>query len=369
MGLEKSLHVAQEPGALPIIWILWHRRIGDYHQMLSLAQALEWPSITKKLVFRPPNISFVELRLLDLRKSDCLLRPWPDLIFCGEALCARAARQVRHLSGNKTRIVVLGRPWGSAAHYDLVLTTAQYRLPQAPNVVVLNLPLTGKVPRQDCLPDLGADALKRPVIVVLLGASSSPDRLDAAAATTMAADLERHAGRIGGTLVIVASPRTQSAVTQVFARRLPPPHRVESYRHGPDNSYWRWIGMADEIVVTSDSVSMVADALSAGKQVCVYALPQRRTLAWRMSEWLYDRATQHTGRSALSTSIAWLFETGLIEVSADRGRLFGRLAAQGRLSWFGAAPSAGCPDHEMQDLATAAAAVRRLCHMSGAMPK
>ena len=36
--------------------------------------------------------------------------------------------------------------------------------------------------------------------------------------------------------------------------------------------------------------------------------------------------------------LAWLFHLGFVEVSADRRQLFDRLAAEGRLQWFGREP-------------------------------
>ncbi len=345
------------PRISPTLWILWHRRIGDYKQMLALAQALEWPWVAKRIQFRSPELTFLAPWLLDRAASDRLAPPWPEIILCAEALCVRVARQLRQLSGNRTKIVVIGRPPGAVTGYDLILTTAQYRLPPAPNVVELDLPLVLKT---SCDRPVAPSTLKiaPPVIALLIGASSTPDWIDDAVAETMCRELSAYAEQRSATVVIVPSPRTALAVEETFVRCLRPPHQALAYREAPDNPYWDMIRLADEIVVTSDSVSMVADALSAGKTVHVYELPQRRTVTFRLCEWLHGQAMRRN--SAFSRSAAWLFGSGLIEATADRHRLFSKLAAQGRLSWFGTPPPVAGVREDRPDMAVAVARVREL---------
>jgi uncharacterized protein len=125
---------------------------------------------------------------------------------------------------------------------------------------------------------------------------------------------------------------------------------VHRWQHGGDNPYWRMLTAADRVVVTSDSVSMVMDALAAGKPVCVYRLPQHHTARNRVVNWLHGR-----------TFAAWLFDRGILEVRPDRRLLFDRLAAQGRLAWFGQAPTvASAAPAPLDETALAVAKVRQL---------
>lgn len=349
---------AAELRAAPTVWILWHRRMGDYKQMLALAHALEWPWTAKRLAFRSAGVAVLAPWLLDRMASDELRPPWPDIVLCAEALCVPIARKIRRWSGNRTKIVVIGRPPDATAAYDLVLTTAQYRLPSAPNVVELDLPLALEAPPGEPVTSLDLDP-NRPVTAVLIGASSAPDWLDADVADAMSEALDRHARQTGGTLLIALSPRTEPAVAEVLLRHVHPPHWVLAYREAPDNPYWDLIRTANEIVVTSDSVSMVADAIAAGKTVYVYELPRRQTLTFRLSEWLYDCAIRRD--SVLSRSVARLLDSGLVEVTADRRRLFAKLAAEGRLSWFGEGPPAVSGNAQSRNVATAVAKVKELC--------
>src|SRR5262249_31736120 len=150
----------------------------------------------------------------------------------------------------------------------LVLTTAQYRVPPAPNVVELELPLTLGAPPPPTASQ--SEATAEPLIVALVGASSGPDRLDPESAAALADALTKRADPMRARLTVVLSPRTKADVGKAISTRLSPPHGVAPYRNGPDNPYWRLIHCANEVVVTSDSVSMLADAIDAGKPVYVY---------------------------------------------------------------------------------------------------
>lgn len=319
------------------VWILTHSRLGDRQQMEKLAAALGWPSTVKQLVFRPPNVPFLARLLLDRGASDSLDAPWPDVVLCGEARTSVIARDLKQRSGGRIKVVCLGRPAGDPAQFDLVLTTAQYRLPKAANVVELALPLVVEAPALQ--PDAGGDMpdLARPVTTVLVGGTAVPERLDGAAATSLARDLLAHQHKTGGTLLVVTSPRTGAEAGEVLARAIPSPHRVHLWRKGEDNPYRRFLALADEVVVTSDSVSMVADALAAGKRVSVYRLPRRATVKDAVVENLFARVYGEAPCPFWLKPAKWLFDAGLIEVRADRPRLFERLVREGRLGWFGAA--------------------------------
>ena len=314
------------------VWILTHSRLGDRQQMEKLAAALGWPSTVKQLVFRPPNVPLLARLLLDRGASDSLDAPWPDLVLCGEARTSVIARDLKQRSGGRIKILCLGRPAGDPAQFDLVLTTAQYRLPKAANVVELALPLVVEAPAPsgDGVPDLA-----RPVTTVLVGGTAVPERLDDAAASSLARDLLAHQQKTGGTLLVVTSPRTAAEAGAALARALPLPHIVHLWRKGEDNPYRRFLALADEVVVTSDSVSMVADALAAEKKVSVYRLPRRPTVKDAVVEKLFARVYGDAPCPFWLKPARWLFDTGLIEVRADRPRLFDRLVREGRLGWFG----------------------------------
>lgn len=343
------------PAEVPRVWILWRRRKGDLDQMLCLARALGWPFAIKTLRFAPPDVPLLAPLLLQTSRSDRLEPPWPDLVICAEALPSIIARRLKARSQGRIRTVCLAKPAGDPACFDLVITTAQYRLPRLPNVLELGLPLSDAAPSPSTTRPEGP-----PRLAVAVGGSSFPDRLDAAAARQLALDLMAHATASGAVLDVVTSPRTGETATAALRESLTAPHQLHPFVAGPRNPYAAVLAAASAIVVTSDSVSMVADALATGKPVSVYRLPQTRNLQWRLTEWLHTHAV--TAPTPWLRPVTQALNLGLFEIPADRHLLFDRLARDGRLGWFGdPAPAHAKPaDAAARDLDHAVARVKAL---------
>jgi uncharacterized protein len=307
----------------------------------------------KRIAFRGPE--FPVLAALLLKDRSGLSPPWPAAVLCAEATASVVARRIKAWSRGQTKAICVGRPSGDASRFDLVITTAQYRVPAAPNVVEISMPLAGSsaVPAEAC--SLRHDDLHRPLIALFAGGDAFPDRLDAASAREMLAATIARARNRGGTLAVQTSPRTPPKVIAALRQGISPPHRLHVF--GEDENHYRsLLCCADEIVVTSDSVSMVADALGAGKPVSVYPLPRTLSLKYRLAEWL--RAEAIGQRRALFAPVRWLFGIGIIEAPADRRALFARLVREGRLGWFGDDPPEPVPDAHHADLIRAAESLR-----------
>lgn len=333
----------------PLIWILARRRKGDLDQMLALANATGWPFEVKRLAFRGPDIPVLSSFLLKPGESG-LRPPWPDLVLCAEASPSVIALAIKRQSGGRTRAVCIGRPAGSVRDFDLVITTAQYRIPASPHVVELSMPLAALTEAADSGTSAGPIAL-------IVGGPAFPDRLDAATAARLASDAVAYAERKNAILSVQTSPRTPGEAVTALERIVKPPHCLGLFgRQG--NRYKEELAEASEIVVTSDSVSMVSDALASGKPVSVYPLPQTRNLKWQAGEWLYRNAVEEP--FVLLAPVKWLFDIGLIEAAADRRRLLARLVAERRLAWFGGAPVPPQRQAMRRDLDTAVQSLRAL---------
>jgi uncharacterized protein len=327
-----------------VIWILWHRRLGDLNQMQCLAEALGLPFVVKKMNFKWPH--YAPLARLDAG-SDRLKAPWPDLILCAEALTSAVAQRLKQQSGGAIKIVCLARPSGDVRNFDLVLTTAQYRLPKFESVIELTLPLTA----------LGSSlgAVQANTLVVLIGASSPPDMLNEKVAQKLIRDMQAYAAQRNLMLKVLTSPRTAVAVTLILSRALSAPHQIFVWSKTVDNPYQRILAEAAEIIVTSDSVSMLADAVVAGKPTSVYRLPQRLNFAQTCVEWLFKRSPE-----------AWIFRSGLIEPTTDRALLIEKLIAAGHAHWFGEKTNAHVKFDGSADLDLAVCAIKRLSSLHSA---
>ena len=85
-------------------------------------------------------LSLPTLAGVDLARSSPLEAPWPDLVICSGRGAEAVSFWIKRRNP-KLRIVFIGTPWSALGRFDLVVTTPQYRLAQAPNVLHNLLPL------------------------------------------------------------------------------------------------------------------------------------------------------------------------------------------------------------------------------------
>ncbi|HEY3188841.1 MAG TPA: ELM1/GtrOC1 family putative glycosyltransferase, partial [Solirubrobacteraceae bacterium] len=266
---------AADPAVAPRIWVLLGDKAGDNEQCLALAEALGWPHDVKHLAynrhFRRWNVRLgAALTSVDRERSDPLVPPWPDLVVGVGRRSVPVARWIRRQNADRTRLVQLGRPRAPLGWFDLVVTTPQYGLPARDNVVILALP-----PVRRRLPEGAAAAswaaLPRPRIAVLVGGRGDPFTIDPVAAAHLGRSASALATRLGGSLLIATSRRTEPATVDALAANLHAPHVLQCWSPEPTtNPYPVLLADADRFVVTGDSMSMLADAVATGKPVALF---------------------------------------------------------------------------------------------------
>ena len=339
----------------PRVWLLTGHRAGDTTQILALAEALDWPFEAKRLVYRPTELVTnllcgATLAGIDRRRSSPLTPPWPDLVITAGRRNEPVARWIKARSGGNCRIVHLGRPWAGTAHFDLVVPTPQYRLADAPNLLWIDLPLHRVTPQR--LAAAAADwraawpALPRPWIALLVGGDSPPYRFDAAAAARLGREASAMAVKQGGSLLVTTSARTGKAAIAALRRAIDAP----VYFHGwaaadGANPYLGFLALADALVVTGESMSMLAEACATAKPVYVFdpgdgstAMRPRvanaeRPIGARLVEALAPHRLAHRASALLTPA----------HVRRDAGIMVRRLVATGRVAWLGDPPPAANP--------------------------
>ena len=360
------------------IWLLKHRRAGDLAQMRNLAAMLldgpaddgfsTWAVEEKQLVFHYPKlVRFPSAAhwLLDRERSDSLDPPWPDAIVVAEGIAAWVARALKARTGDQTKIIVLGRPAGQVAPFDLILTTAQYDLPAAQNVVTLPLPLAASLcapaeERQILLQRMAGKP--RPWIAVLIGGSVPPDGLDERAIAQIAEAAHLKVRESGGSLMVLTSPRTGRRCEEDIRRLLHAADFLQPWSSlTKPNLYGAVLAEADSFLVTSDSVSMTVEALNTGKPVSVFMLPQRFPVGLRIASALNRSA----GIAVSSPAQIWklaalLFRNGILEAPADRPQFYRDLVARGVLAIYPDFPARSGAKLAEEAGAAALAAVKKL---------
>ena len=354
----------------PRVWLLASYRAGENTQIRALADALDWPHQTKRLVYRPLAwrahlLCREDLSGVDLARSDALGPPWPDLVISAAVRNEPVARWIRRRADRPVKLVFLGRVWASLAHFDLVVSTPQYRLPEHPRV------LHNLTTQQAITPARLADAardwaasfehLPRPRVAVLVGGSSGPYALDAPTAARLAREASALV-RDGGSLLVTTSARTPVSATATLARHLAVPHHL--HRWTPEasaNPYLAMLALAEQIVVTGDSIAMLSEAVATGKPVHIFDLgtgpAAMGPVAARLPapSWLWGWNRERLRVLAYRL----LMRLGPTRLSRDIRLVQRALVASGQAVWLGE-PVPTTPPPPLKDRERTVARVRQL---------
>jgi uncharacterized protein len=288
-----------------LVWALLGAKHGDNTQVRALAHAVTDMTgarlVEKTLAFHPAELLIHALpaSVAGLRRSArrALTPPWPDLVVTAGRRNEPVAHWIRRHSRGAARLVHLGRPWSHPARFDLVVTTPQYELTPAPGVIECRLPPTGS---RDAIPPADPGpwhqifaALPAPRTGVLVGGRSGYLLFTARDAERLAGRLNALGRAAGGSLLVTTSPRTPSAFGQILRERLEVPHHFHAWSTEGGNPYGAILAVAERFVVTSDSVSMIAEALATGKPVYVHDIEPRRRGWWLHAGEFRWRALSH----------------------------------------------------------------------------
>ncbi len=306
-------------------------------------------------------LSLPTLAGVDLAASSKLEAPWPDLVICSGRAAEAVAFWLKQQNPN-LRIVFVGTPWSGLSRFDLVITTPQYRLPQAPNVLHNLLPVHDVTPERLAAeaarwqPRLGT--LPRPFTAVLVGGASGPYLFTPAAAKRLGSEASAVARSDGGALLVTTSARTGEAAADALQAAIDVPsffHRWQA--DAPDNPFHAILGLADRIIVTADSISMMSEAVATGKPVLLFDIEEgpyamradagRQRIGWR-------------GRSADASIFRLLINHAPPRFSRDLRVVHRQLVTSGQAQWLGDPPSTAAPLPPEDGLARAVARIRGL---------
>lgn len=278
------------PPAQPRVTVLFGTTRGDNAQLLLLAQALGWPfevkgevdSVPMTVVDRLAHAAGVRLRRNKPLLSSLL---WPDLILVTGGRRVIDALRIKAMSEGRSRIVCVGRPWADLDLFDLVITTPQYRLPARSNVLVNAMPLNQ--PDKEAIA-AAAEAwqddvthLPKPWIAVLVGGDSGSCRFSVETGKRLASEMNELAERTSGSLMVSTSGRTPRQAAEAMFADIQAPHVAFRFdKAARRNPHLGFLALADRFIVTSDSASMIAEAVSTGRPVSVFDVPVRLRSRW-----------------------------------------------------------------------------------------
>jgi|SRR5579862_218368 len=269
---------ARQAGPDPVVWVLHDGKPGMASQALGLAEASGLPFAERRLAVRPPWAWLPPvLWLAPLRaasdKGARLRPPWPDLVIgCGRN-AVRPALAIRRASGGCTLAAQVQDPRFGRAEFDLMFVPEHDRL-RGPSVVVTRGALHRVTPARLAIERCrfaALEGLPRPVLGVLIGGSNRAYRFELQRLADIADSIAAAVRQSGGSVLLTPSRRTGDRGLALLRQRLAGvPGMI--WDGAGDNPYYAFLALADALLVTADSISMVSEAAATGKPVHVIGL-------------------------------------------------------------------------------------------------
>lgn len=216
--------------------------------------------------------------------------PWPDIIItCGRRSVA-TSMAIRKASSGKTFTIHIQDPHAPADKFDMLVVPRHDTL-RAPNVYVargaLHHVTQEKLNKAAIQFSPALSHLRRPLISVLVGGSNKKQEVSPDVIRDLAEKLKSTARLSGASIAVTPSRRTGKSNEAILAESLRDTSAWVWTGTG-DNPYFGLLALADAIVVTADSVSMVSEAAFTGKPVYVYDLEGGSSRLRRFQQDLFD---------------------------------------------------------------------------------
>jgi mitochondrial fission protein ELM1 len=210
------------------------------------------------------------------RGGDRLEPPWPDLVISCGRRAATSTLAVGKASGGRALMVHVQDPRARADRFDLIVAMDHDAI--APGGQVIKVATALHDLTSDNLAEAGQAwsarlaPLGSPLVGVIIGGTLRGRPFTLADGRVLLAGLRRLRDEGGAALAITPSRRTPDTVRALFAQAFAGDERVFLWNMEGDNPYRGILALADRLVVTSDSVSMVSEALSTAHPVEIFDL-------------------------------------------------------------------------------------------------
>lgn len=308
------------------VLILSDGRTGALNRSLGVAEMLGVKD--PEVVTMKPKYSSKLLRLLpvswlykDYQRVARDVRDYDVLITAGYQI-SRVVRALKKVHPHLFTVALM-RPAGKAKDYDVVAVEQHDRYPNATNVVV-TLGAPNRITREKLA--LEADRWRKRLshvrgakMAVLVGGTSKHGHFGVEDARSLVRELAKLLKESGTGLLVTTSRRTGKDVTEALESTLKS-SGMEYFLWTPedggrDNPYLAYLALADAVVVTADSVSMVSEAASAGKPV--YLWGQEKALPRKFKDYYNSMMTQGrvrwwNGKLTLRPPAAGLMDTMMV---------------------------------------------------------
>lgn len=210
---------------------------------------------------------------------DRLAPPWPDIVISSGQYTIAYALAIRRANAGNTTLIHIQKPTIATHYFDAIIAPEHDHL-SGPSVLntlgathdlnddALNAARTEFAPR--------FKPFKAPYLSIFLGGSSKDYTLTAAHSAQLAETILDIAKHYPGTVLISGSRRTGAHNMSYFEQRFKERSNIFLYNNVGKNPYLGMLGLAEKIMVTDDSVSMISEACYTGKPVYLLRLPEQQ---------------------------------------------------------------------------------------------
>lgn len=299
-----------------VVWVLANQKPGHTSQAIALAECVGWSFQVMRVPQSPKALLLVMLRR-NFGQVDPLRLPWPNVVVACGWWPTRVARWIKIRSGGRVRLLLGGRKCGPVkGPTEILVSCEHFHLPVHERRIETLLPVHAITKsRLDAARERGQQMITgaaRPRVALLVGGSSKQHVLTQADAALLGRRVLEQVQATGGSLFAVTARRTGRKAAEALAKSLQGAAHVHVWSHDEvDNPYLCYLAVADILVVTGESESMLTDAIAMGKPVYIYPLRQRRyglwlTLGAKLAEWSQRRPRNRRGTERPQQGLEYL---------------------------------------------------------------
>lgn len=267
-----------------VLWILADNRMGSVGQARGIAAQLNeshFEIVEKKIDYTklsglPNFIRQKSLIGLTSNSKKEIAAPWPDMVLSVSRRTVPVARYIKKHSP-KTKLIQLMYP-GETGIEDFALVLlpehdkdkpfhASFRyLIGAPHRVTSQVLEDANTKWKDVF-----EKLPRPLTALIIGGSIKKRSFSLENAKEFAKKVKAFHEKVGGSFLITTSRRTGQEAEKVILDVLKDvPSHTYLWGDQSENPYLGYLALADNVIATGDSVSMVSEACGTGKPVFVF---------------------------------------------------------------------------------------------------
>lgn len=262
-------------------WVITEGIAGTENQCIGLAESLGLKPVIKRIKLNwlwrilTPYVRLCHQWAVS-NNGDSISPPYPDIVIASGRKSIPAALHIKN-QNPETFLVQIQDPRCNPALFDMVIVP-EHDPTRGKNVITtigsLNKVTQDKLDSASKQFEFLLSSTKKPRLAVLIGGNSKTHNLTRENTDKLCEQLITLSQDYG--LMITASRRTGEENGALLKEKLSGKNNIYFWNGQGENPYFAFLGLADAILVTADSVSMISEALTTGKPTYIIPMEENR---------------------------------------------------------------------------------------------